>query len=82
MEPPNLSFTDNTAHALWNGAIAVRQWRLRHGPESNAMTTLSTTDWSGYDTPIPLPAGKDGYYQLQALDAAGTVIGQTVPITR
>lgn len=81
-EPPTLSFTDNTAHAVWNGATAVRQWRLLHGPESGSLATLSTVDWSGYDTPIPLTSGKDGYYQLQALDAAGSVIAQTVPVTR
>ncbi|SOJ57970.1 hypothetical protein MSIMFB_05452 [Mycobacterium simulans] len=82
IEPPQLIFTDDAAHAVWNGATAVRRWRLLHGPESNAMTTLSTVDWAGYDTPIPLTGSKDGYYQLQGLDAAGTVINQSAPITR
>ncbi|BBX75501.1 aryl-sulfate sulfotransferase [Mycobacterium shinjukuense] len=82
VEPPQLTFTDHTAHAAWNGATAVRRWRLLHGPESTAMTTLSTVDWAGYDTAIPLSGSMDGYYQLQALDEGGAVINQTPPITR
>jgi hypothetical protein len=82
VEPPRLSFTDNTAHAIWNGATAVTQWRLLHGPESNAMTPLLTVAWAGYDTPIPLTGSQDGYYQLQALDAGGAVVNQSAAIPR
>lgn len=82
VEPPTLNFTDNTARAVWNGATEVRRWRLLNGSESRSMTTLSTVEWSGYDTAIPVPAGKGGYYQLQALDAGGGVIAQSVPVPR
>ncbi|MHA7648885.1 arylsulfotransferase family protein [Mycobacterium sp. ML4] len=79
-EPPKLVFGGDAVHAVWNGATEVRQWRLLHGPQSTAMTMLSTVDWAGYDTPLPRGGSDDGYYQLQALDAGGVVIGQTPPM--
>lgn len=72
-----LVFTGDTVHAVWNGATAVRSWRLRHGQQSSAMTVLATVDWAGYDTALPLNGASDGYYQLQPLDAGGNVVGQT-----
>lgn len=72
-----LVFTGDTVHAVWNGATAVRSWRLRHGQQSSAMTVLATFDWAGYDTALPLNGASDGYYQLQPLDAGGNVVGQT-----
>lgn len=80
--PPQLAVDGDTARAIWNGATAVRQWRLLQGPLSTDMTPLATVDWAGYDTPIPLGGRADGYFQLQALDAGGTVIEQTPPLPR
>ncbi|MDP7725993.1 arylsulfotransferase family protein [Mycobacterium sp. TY814] len=80
VEPPRMIFAGDTVHAVWNGATAVRSWRLRHGPQSTAMTALAGADWAGYDTALPLNGSTAGYYQLQALDAAGKVIGETPPL--
>ena len=80
--PPQLIFTDGGVRASWNGATAVARWRLLHGPLSDAMTEVATVDWAGHDTPIPLRDKADGYYQLQALDAAGAVIGESPPLPR
>lgn len=80
VEPPKMIFAGNTVHAVWNGATAVRRWRLLHGPQSIAMTVLTSADWAGYDTPMPLNGGTDGYYQLQALDAGDNVVGETPPL--
>lgn len=82
VEPPRLNLTDNTAHAVWNGATTVAQWRLLHGPQSNVMTPLTTVAWAGYETLIPLTGTTDGYYQLQALDAGGAVVNQSPPRMR
>ncbi|CAM4408632.1 Arylsulfotransferase (ASST) [Mycobacterium basiliense] len=82
IEPPQLTFTANTAHAVWNGATKVAQWRLLRGPQSNAMTPLSTVAWAGYDTAITLTGDSDGYYQLQALDVDGAVLNQSAPVIR
>jgi hypothetical protein len=82
VDPPKLIFNGSTAHAVWNGATAVNRWRLVHGPQTTAMTTLATVDWAGYDTPIPLAGDPGGYYQLQALDAGGAVINQTPSVPR
>ncbi|KAA1250970.1 hypothetical protein F0Q45_06730 [Mycobacterium simiae] len=83
VEPPQVTFAGNTAHAVWNGATRVSRWRLLHGPESDTMTPLATVDWAGYDTAIPLTEKHaDGYFQAEALAADGSVIGRSVPITR
>jgi hypothetical protein len=80
LEPPHLTFADNTVHAVWNGATAVTQWRLLYGPESNAMTPVAVVAWAGYDTPIPLNGIANGYYQVQALDTGGAIVDQSPPI--
>lgn len=80
VEPPKMVFAGDVVHAVWNGATAVRGWRLRHGPQSTAMTVLATAEWAGYDTALPLNGGTDGYYQLQALDSSGNVVGETPPL--
>lgn len=80
VEPPKMVFAGDVVHAVWNGATAVRSWRLRHGPQSTAMTVLATAEWAGYDTALPLNGGTDGYYQLQALDSSGNVVGETPPL--
>lgn len=80
VEPPEMVFAGDTVHAVWNGATGVRRWRLRHGPQGTAMTVLATVDWAGYDTALARGGATDGYYQLQALDAGGNVVGQTPPL--
>ncbi|GAB3023504.1 arylsulfotransferase family protein [Mycobacterium bourgelatii] len=80
--PPQLVLDGDTARAIWNGATAVRQWRLMQGALGGSMTPLATVDWAGYDTPIPLGGRADGYFQLQALDAKGDVINQSPPLPR
>ena len=80
LEPPQLHFAEDGVHALWNGATGVAQWRLLHGELSTDMTAVSTVAWDGADTTVPLDTISDGYYQLEALDAAGHVLSQTPPI--
>lgn len=80
--PPQLIFTDSGVRASWNGATGVARWRLLHGRLSDAMMEVATVDWTGYDTPIPIGAKADGYYRLQALDAAGAVVGESPPLPR
>ena len=80
VEPPHLTFADNSVHAIWNGATAVAQWRLLYGREGNALTQLAVVAWAGYDTAIPLSGIAHGYYQVQALDASGGFINQSPPI--
>jgi Arylsulfotransferase (ASST) len=80
-DPPGLAFTDNTAHAVWNGATAVSQWRLLHGSQRDTLTPLTTVGWAGYDTPIPLSGTAGGYYQVQALGAGGVVVSQSAIVS-
>ncbi|MEU6584156.1 arylsulfotransferase family protein [Nocardia sp. NPDC046763] len=66
------------AHAIWNGATQVHRWRVLHGATASTLTPLTTVDWNGRDTEIPL-TDPTGLYELQALDTAGDIIGQTDP---
>lgn len=82
VEPPQLTFAGDTAHAVWNGATRVNRWRLLSGPESNTMTPRTTVAWSGYDTSIPQIGNSGSYSQLEALAADGAVVGRSVLIAR
>ncbi|OBK30169.1 hypothetical protein A5634_16815 [Mycobacterium asiaticum] len=78
--PPQLVLNERTAHGIWNGATTVARWRLLQGRDSTVLRPVTTVEWAGYDTPIPLPDKPAGFYQLQALDAASVVINQTPPL--
>ncbi|WP_288336533.1 arylsulfotransferase family protein [uncultured Gordonia sp.] len=70
-----------TIRAAWNGATRVVQWRVLHGSTAANLTPLTTTAWNGASTPITLPQKASGYYQVEALDSAGKVIGRSVPLS-
>ena len=65
-----------TVYASWNGATLVASWRVSAGPAPSALEPVAEAPRSGFETAIPLPAGTAGpYVTVQALDAAGAVIG-------
>jgi hypothetical protein len=73
-----------TVYASWNGATLVASWRVSAGPTPSALEQVAEAPRSGFETAIPLPAGTAGpYVTVQALDAAGAVIGtaQTSTLT-
>ena len=61
-------------YASWNGATQVASWRLLAGSRSSRLVPAASAPRSGFETTIPVPGG-DSTFQLQALDAAGKVIG-------
>jgi hypothetical protein len=58
----------------WNGATAVSSWRLLAGASPTSLAPVATVPRAGFQTTISLPAG-GAYAAVQALDAAGTVLG-------
>jgi len=70
-----------TVYASWNGATLVAGWRVLAGPGVSELTPVAQVERSGFETAIPLPVAAAGpYLTVQALDAAGAVIG-TAQIT-
>ena len=85
-----------TVYASWNGATELASWRVlagssdagsgagsssSSGASSGGMTVVASAAKSGFETAISVPSGYQGY-EVQALDAAGRVIGASRPFTR
>ena len=51
------------------------------GASTGRMTAVASADRSGFETAIPVPSG-DESFEVQALDAAGRVIGASRPFAR
>jgi Arylsulfotransferase (ASST) len=65
-----------TVYASWNGATLVSGWRVLSGEASSGSRIVGQAASTGFETAIALPAGAVGrYMSVQALNAAGQVIG-------
>jgi EmrB/QacA subfamily drug resistance transporter len=67
-----------TVYASWNGATKLVSWRVLAGDAAGALTAVATRAKSGFETAIPVPSGSTRF-EVQALDAAGRVIGTSMP---
>lgn len=75
---PSVRIDGTTGHAQWNGATAVARWKVLSGSDAQHLTSSMTIPSTGADSTFPVPeAGR--YYQVQALDTSGTVIGTSSP---
>jgi EmrB/QacA subfamily drug resistance transporter len=63
-----------TVYVSWNGATQVVSWRVLGAAGSGRLNTVARSPRSGFETAISVPRG-DRSFELQALDAAGRVIG-------
>jgi len=61
-------------YASWNGATGVASWRVLAGPTPAQLAPVASAPKSGFETTIAAPATAP-YFAVQALDAAGTVLG-------
>jgi hypothetical protein len=68
-----------TVYASWNGATAIVSWRVFGGPSPHQLTTVATAPRGGFETAITTPAA-EAYVQVQALNAAGAVLGTSSAI--
>jgi hypothetical protein len=67
-----------TVYASWNGATEVASWNVLAGASSTSLAPAASAAKSGFETAISLPAASaGGYVEVQALNAAGTVLGSS-----
>ncbi len=66
-----------TVYASWNGATEVAAWRVLAGASAGSLASVATAPRTGFETAIALPAAPaaGSFFEVQALDAAGAVIG-------
>ncbi len=81
-EPPALATVRSpdgrgaTVYASWNGATALASWRVLAGPSPSSLAPAGQAPRGGFETAVALTSAAVGsYVQVQALDAAGAVIG-------
>jgi Arylsulfotransferase (ASST) len=66
-----------TAWVSWNGATEVVAWRVNGGPSAGAVSPLATTEKIGFETTIDFIADGAVYFDIDALDVNGNVLGRT-----
>jgi Arylsulfotransferase (ASST) len=69
------------AYASWNGATQVSSWRLLGGSDAHTLEPQSTVEANGFETAIPVMS-PGPWFEVQALNGAGTVIGSSPPSKR
>jgi len=69
-----------SAYASWNGDTRTAQWRLLGGPSQESMSPLELVPRTGFESTLSSPA-PEAFVAVQALDAAGNVLGvsPTIP---
>jgi Arylsulfotransferase (ASST) len=72
-----------TVYASWNGATTIASWRVLAGPAAPSakvgLFPVASAPASGFETAIPTP-GPEAYVQVQALNAAGAVLGTSAAV--
>jgi arylsulfotransferase ASST len=69
-----------TVFASWNGATEVRRWRVVTGPDRTTLRPLVSAVKRGFETALAVKT-KPRYLAVQALDAAGRVLGTSATTT-
>jgi EmrB/QacA subfamily drug resistance transporter len=69
-----------TVYASWNGATQLASWRVLAASGSASAKAVASAAKSGFETAIAVPPGASSF-TLQALDAAGRVIGTSRSFT-
>ncbi len=68
-----------TVWASWNGSTDVASWRVLAGSSPAALRPLASGRRTGFETRLQAP-GVAPYVAVQALDAAGAVLGSSATI--
>ncbi len=63
----------------WNGATEVKTWRIKSGPTATSTVPLATVPLSGFETTMRA-ATTQPFVQVEALNAAGDVVGTSVAV--
>jgi Arylsulfotransferase (ASST) len=65
--------------ASWNGATEVSSWRVLAGASRGALAAVASAPRSGFETRVTVPSAGP-YVEVQALDAAGAVMGTSATV--
>jgi hypothetical protein len=65
-----------TAYASWNGATAVRSWRLLAGADRLHLRPVTTAARQGFETTLVVTS-EAPYVAVEALDATGRALGRS-----
>jgi hypothetical protein len=68
-----------TVSASWNGATEVASWQVLKGTSASSLVPVANAPKRGFETTMPILAPA-GYVAVQALNAAGAVIGRSPTI--
>jgi hypothetical protein len=68
-----------SVYASWNGATTIATWQVLGGASPSALAPVASGAFSGFETTIAVP-GAPAYVAVQALDAAGNVLGTSSTI--
>lgn len=63
-----------TVYASWNGATTVTSWRVLGGSSPSQLAPVASAPKDGFETSLTTP-GYEPYVAVQALNAAGAVLG-------
>lgn len=78
--PPSIGLLSNeeqiTVYASWNGSTETTKWRVLSGCKARKLSQVACAKKRGFETSIPVKA-KGPYFQVQALNAHGQVIGKS-----
>jgi hypothetical protein len=73
-----------TVYASWNGASEVASWQVLVGSSASTLKPAGSAPKTSFETAIPVPGAAGGrariYLAVQALDAAGAVIGASATV--
>jgi hypothetical protein len=68
-----------TVSASWNGSTETSRWRIRAGRSIKSLKVVATDRKTHYETNMKLGA-REGYVEVQALDAKGKVLATSRPV--
>jgi hypothetical protein len=67
-------------YASWNGATTVASWQVLAGASPSALSPVGSGAFAGFETAVAIP-GQPPYVAVQALDAAGNVLGTSAAVS-
>ena len=70
-----------SVYASWNGATEVARWRVLAGAAQDELKPAGDAPKDGFETKIAVDSDA-AWFSVQALDAAGTVLGTSRPVER
>jgi hypothetical protein len=83
--PPSIASSSSahgtTVYASWNGATDVASWRVLAGPTAASLIPVGRYRDTSFETAMSVPS-TEPYFEAQALDAAGNVLGSSPAVRR